>query len=115
MIDFTNSNQIFLILFFSFILTIICILFYKSVRHNKRKMWIILFITEFISIISTILILYYYVTSDGDGILPGLSKLFEIFLSFFSVSIYLIISGMSVVTLFVKFLLNKSKKKQIEK
>ena len=103
-------NQLILIITYSIFLILICIFFYKSVRHNKTKMWITLFITEFISIISTIIILFYYVNTKGTGILPGLSNLFEIMISFFAVVIYLIISGMSLVTLCLKSLLSKTNK-----
>lgn len=85
------------------ILQIICLVF--SFRKKIKKLWICLLLFDFISMVTALMLMFYYDSLPGYGFMPGLTYLGEIAFSFCATVVYLVMLLVS----FISFLCMRRK------
>ena len=108
--------ELFLLMFYIIIVIFQIALLIIFIKNNKEKHWIILIITEIISMLLSWFLAIFFDSLPGSGIFPGLTHFAEVFYSIIAVLVFFI---MLIITLFIKPILNlinhKKKKKFTEK
>lgn len=87
---------LFLLIVYILLLILHIVLNVKAFRNKAKKYWTYLFVIECISIIISLIVMLYYKSLPGYGMMPGFSYLGEILFSYVATVIYIICLMISV-------------------
>lgn len=90
------------------ILIFLIMTFLKCLK--KKVKWSRLILFELIFIMASAILLTYYDHLPGSGLMPGLTYLDEVFLSFCAMASYVIMLALTLITKLIRCLLEKSKR-----
>ena len=89
--------SLFLLIAYLVVFILQIIFFVKAIKKKLKKFWMILFVTEIISIFVSVGLMLYYESLPGYGFMPGLSYLGEVLSSFSAMILYGILFVISAV------------------
>lgn len=98
-----------LLILYLIVFIIQIILLVKAIKRQETKNWIKVLVLEIIFILISIILLCYYNSLPGYGIMPGLSYLGEILFSFGAAILYFV---MLVITICAKIIIYEKNQKQ---
>ncbi len=101
--------SLFLLIAYLVVFILQIIFFVKAIKKKLKKFWMILFVTEIISIFVSVGLMLYYESLPGYGFMPGLSYLGEILSSFGAMVLYAVMFVSSVIICIV----NGERKKKV--
>ncbi len=102
-------GSLFLIMIYTVTFIFQIIYLVKAIKNKTKKYWIKVFVLEIISIIISIILLFYYNSLPGYGFMHGLSYLVEVLVSF---GVTILYSTMLFITICVKIIIFEKYQKQ---
>ena len=98
-----------LLILYAFMLIFLVITMIKCFK-NKEK-WLKLILFEIFLIVLSFILFYYYNSLPGLGIMPGLTYIGEVVVSFIVTILYICMLVLTIIIKLIKYLSEKQKKK----
>jgi len=86
-------------LFIAYVLVLVCLVvaLWRTAKRPSRKKWLLLYLTEILSICAAYCLMHYFDGLPGHGPLAGITYFAEVLYSLGAVAVYTVVLAVSVI------------------